>query len=80
MTSSISIKTSTNKSSSNMTSSSANTKNYNKNYKKIEEVREVIQNKPESDIIKVLEYFDNDVGKTIDAFLSGNLFSYSYLI
>lgn len=77
MTSSLSIKTPTNKSSSNMTSSSANAKNYNKNYKKIEEVREVIQNKPESDIIKVLEYFDNDVGKTIDAFLSGNFFSYS---
>lgn len=38
--------------------------------KKVEEVKEVIQNKPDTDIIKVLEYFDNDVGKTIDAFIN----------
>ena len=71
MTSSLSLKAPTNKNSSNMTSSSSNTKNYIKNHKKIDEVREVIQNKPESDIVKVLEYYDYDVGKTIDAFLNG---------
>lgn len=60
-----------NKNRSNMATSLVNNnKNYNKNSKKIDEVREVIQNKPEADIIKVLDFFDNDVSKTIDAFLS----------
>ena len=38
--------------------------------KKVDEVKEVIQNKPDAEIVKVLEYFDNDVGKTIDAFVN----------
>jgi hypothetical protein len=38
---------------------------------KVEEVKEVIQSKSDTDIIKVLEYFENDVGKTIDAFING---------
>lgn len=38
--------------------------------KKVIEVREVVQNRADSDIIKVLEYYDNDVGKTIDAFVN----------
>lgn len=38
---------------------------------KVEEVKEVIQSKSDNDIIKVLEYFENDVGKTIDAFING---------
>ncbi len=43
-----------------------------KNNKKVEEVREVCQNRPEAEIIKVLEVFDNDVAKTIDAFMTGS--------
>lgn len=38
--------------------------------KKVDEVKEVIMNRPDSDIIKVLEYYDYDVGKTIDAFVN----------
>lgn len=44
--------------------------NNGKNSKKIDEVKEVIQNKPDADIIKLLELFDNDVAKTINAFMS----------
>lgn len=51
-------------------STQANSKLFARNSKKIEEVKEVIQNKPESDISKVLDYFENDVGKTIDAFVN----------
>lgn len=39
---------------------------------KLNEVKEVIQNKPDADIIKVLEYFDYDVGETINSFVNGN--------
>ncbi len=49
---------------------SANNKSY-KNSKKLDEVKEVIQNKPDADIIKVLEVYDNDVAKTINAFMNG---------
>lgn len=45
-------------------------KNFAKSTKKIEEVKEVIQNKPETDIVKVLEVFDNNVGEVISAFLA----------
>ena len=45
-----------------------------KNKKNVDEVKEVIQNKPIYEIVKVLEVFDNDVGKTIDAFVTGNCF------
>jgi hypothetical protein len=38
---------------------------------KVNEVKEVAQNKSDADIAKVLEYFDNDVGKAIDAFVNG---------
>ena len=48
-------------------------KNFAKSTKKIEEVKEVIQNKPETDIVKVLEVFDNNVGEVISAFLAGKL-------
>lgn len=41
-----------------------------KNSKKVDEVKEVIQNKSDADIIKVLEVFDNDVAKTINAFMT----------
>lgn len=34
-------------------------------------MKEVIQNRPNADILKVLEHFDNDVGKTISAFIEG---------
>jgi hypothetical protein len=51
----------------------SNMATYGKNSKKVEEVREVIQNRAESDIIKVLDVFDNDVGKTIDAFINGKV-------
>ena len=47
---------------------------YGKNSKKVDEVREVIQNRAEADIVKVLDVFDYDVGKTIDAFINGNDF------
>lgn len=40
--------------------------------KKVQEVKEVVQNRPDADIIKVLEYYDNDVRKTLDAFVNGN--------
>jgi hypothetical protein len=60
--------------------SSAKTIISNYRYKnKVEEVKEVIQSKSDLDIIKVLEYFENDVGKTIDAFINGKTFSLSYL-
>jgi hypothetical protein len=42
-----------------------------KQAKKVDEVKEVIQNKPDAEILKVLEHFDFDVGKTIDAFIKG---------
>ena len=42
-----------------------------RNKKKIDEVKEIIQNKPDLEISRVLEYFDNDVGKCIDAFVTG---------
>lgn len=38
--------------------------------KKIDEVREVVQNRSSVDIAKVLEHFDYNVGKAIDAFVS----------
>lgn len=38
--------------------------------KKISEVKEVVQNRSDVDIAKVLEYFEYDVGKSIDAFVS----------
>lgn len=41
-----------------------------RNNKKVEEVKEVIQNKSDAEIVKVLEYFENDVGKTINAFIN----------
>jgi hypothetical protein len=47
----------------------ASTKGY-RNSKKVDEVREVCQNKPEAEISKVLEVFDNDVAKTINAFMT----------
>jgi hypothetical protein len=47
-------------------------KAYGRLGKKVEEVKEVIQNRPDADIIKVLEVLDNDVGRTIDAFINGN--------
>ena len=50
--------------------SSGNPKNF-RNSRKVDEVREVIQNKPEAEILKVLEYFNYDVGKTINAFING---------
>ena len=62
--------TSTNSSNSFNFSSSGGTKSF-KLKQKLDEVKEVIQNKPEADIIKVLEFFENDVGKTIDAFING---------
>jgi hypothetical protein len=40
--------------------------------KKINEVKEVIQNRPNNEIRKLLEYYDFDVGKTIEAFVSSN--------
>lgn len=58
-----------------MTSASytmASSKGYNnKNNKKLQEVKEVIQNKSDNDISKILEVFDNDVSKTISAFMAG---------
>ena len=42
-----------------------------RNKKKMDEVKEIIQNKPDLEISRVLEYFDNDVGKCIDAFVTG---------
>lgn len=58
-----------------MTSASntmASGKSYNnKNSKKLQEVKEVIQNKSDNDISKILEVFDNDVSKTINAFMTG---------
>lgn len=53
---------------SNGTSSGATASH--KNSKKVEEVKEVVMNKSDADIAKVLEYFDNDVGLTIDAFVN----------
>ena len=50
----------------------SSSRNY-RNSKKVDEVREVCQNKPEAEIIKILEVFDNDVAKTINAFISGLL-------
>lgn len=41
-----------------------------RNKKKMDEVKEIIQNKPDVEISRVLEYFDNDVGKCIDAFVT----------
>ncbi|CAF0763697.1 unnamed protein product [Brachionus calyciflorus] len=38
--------------------------------KKISEVKEVIQNRTDMEIAKVLEYFEYDVGKSIDAFVN----------
>lgn len=52
-----------------MTSSTMTSKGY-RNNKKIDEVKEVIQNKPDADIVKILELFDNDVAKTINAFMT----------
>ncbi len=52
---------------------SSATKNFKKS-RKVDEVKEVCQNRPEADILKVLEVFDNDVAKTIDAFMTGELF------
>ena len=54
-----------------MTSSSSMTAKSYKNAKKVDEVKEVIQNKPDADIVKVLEFYDNDVAKTINAFMNG---------
>lgn len=58
-----------------MTSASytmASSKSYNnKNNKKLQEVKEVIQNKSDNDISKILEVFGNDVSKTISAFMAG---------
>lgn len=49
----------------------ASGKSYNnKNSKKLQEVKEVIQNKSDNDISKILEVFDNDVSKTINAFMT----------
>lgn len=45
-------------------------KNFAKSTKKIEEVKEVIPHKPETEIVKVLEVFNNDVGMAINAFLT----------
>lgn len=57
-----------------MTSASntmASNKGYNnKNNKKLQEVKEVIQNKSDNDIFKILEVFENDVSKTINAFMT----------
>ena len=53
-----------------MTSTNKTTKTF-RNKKKIDEVKEIIQNKPDIEISRVLEYFDNDVGKAIDAFVTG---------
>ena len=44
--------------------------------KKINEVREVVQNRPEAEILKVLEFYDNDVGRTINAFVTGKFSSF----
>jgi len=41
-----------------------------KSNKKVDEVKEVIQNKPDADIAKILELFENDVAKTINAFMA----------
>jgi hypothetical protein len=46
-------------------------KAYGRLGKKVEEVKEVIQNRTDADIIKVLEMLDNDVGRAIDAFING---------
>ena len=46
----------------------------NKNNKQLQEVKEVIQNKSDADINKILEVFNNDVSKTINAFMSGKIF------
>lgn len=42
-----------------------------KNSKKVDEVKEVCMNKSEADIVKILDIFDNDVAKTINAFMTG---------
>lgn len=55
-------------SNSNKNSSNTNGKGA-RSHKKVDEVKEVIQNKPDAEIQKVLEYFDFDVGNTIDAFV-----------
>lgn len=43
-----------------------------KNSKKVDEVKEVCMNKSEADIVKILDIFDNDVAKTINAFMTDN--------
>jgi hypothetical protein len=40
--------------------------------KQIDEVKEVIQSKPDGDIVKVLDHYDYSVGKAIDAFVNGD--------
>lgn len=52
-----------------MASITSSGRNY-RNSKKVDEVREVCQNRPEAEVVKVLEVFDNDVAKTIDAFMT----------
>jgi hypothetical protein len=45
--------------------------NYGRLGNKINEVKEVVQNRPDADIAKVLEALDTDVGRAIDAFITG---------
>jgi hypothetical protein len=67
------ISSSNNNHSNGSTQPSVNTlsKQYLRMSKKIQEVKEVVQNRSDIDIFKVLEVCDGNVGRTIDAFVNG---------